>query len=57
MHRCDEKCWLENLKGREHVEDLGLDCRIILIRILGKYGGNLRTGFSWLSVGRSGRIL
>jgi len=30
MHRCDEKCWLENLKGRDHFGDLGLDCRIIL---------------------------
>jgi len=29
--------WLENLKGRDHLEELGVDVRIILeCRILGK---------------------
>jgi hypothetical protein len=28
--------WLESLKGRDHSEDLGVDGRIILKRILGK---------------------
>jgi hypothetical protein len=28
--------WLENLKGRDHTEDLGVDGRIILERVLGK---------------------
>jgi hypothetical protein len=28
--------WLENLKGRDHLEDLGADERIILEWILGK---------------------
>jgi hypothetical protein len=27
--------WLENLKGRDHLEDLGIDERIILEWILG----------------------
>jgi hypothetical protein len=32
--------WLENLKGRDHSEDIGVDGRIILVdSILGKYEG------------------
>jgi hypothetical protein len=34
-----DKCrnfWLGNLKGRDHMEDLGVDERIILAWILGK---------------------
>jgi hypothetical protein len=34
----------ENLKRRDHLEDLGVDGRM-LERILGKYGENVRTGF------------
>jgi hypothetical protein len=30
------KIWLENLKGRDHVEDPGTDGRIILYWIFGK---------------------
>jgi len=33
--------WLENLKGRDHLEDLGVDGRIILGWILRKKGGTL----------------
>jgi hypothetical protein len=29
------KCWLENLKGRYHSENLGVDGKIILKRIFG----------------------
>jgi hypothetical protein len=32
------KFWSENLKGRDHSEDTGVDGRKILERILGKYG-------------------
>jgi hypothetical protein len=28
--------WFENLKGRDHLEDLGMDGKIILEWILGK---------------------
>jgi hypothetical protein len=28
--------WLENIKGREHLEGLGVEGRIILVWILGK---------------------
>jgi hypothetical protein len=33
---------LENLKGRDYLEDIGVDVRIILEWILGKYGGEMR---------------
>jgi hypothetical protein len=43
--------WLENLKGRDHLEDLAVGRKIILYRILGKYGGRVWTGFILLRVG------
>jgi hypothetical protein len=39
---------LENLKGRDHLEDLGVDGKIILEWILGKYDGKFWSGYSWL---------
>jgi hypothetical protein len=33
--------WLENLKGNDHLEDLGVDGRIILEGILGKQDGRV----------------
>jgi hypothetical protein len=36
--------WLENLKGRYHPEDLGVDGRIILEWILVIYSGKLWAG-------------
>jgi hypothetical protein len=30
--------WLENLNGRDHLEDLGIDKRIIIECILGRCG-------------------
>jgi hypothetical protein len=48
---------VENLEGRDHVEDLDVDGRIILERVLGKEGGMLWTGFMWLRIGTSGRLL
>jgi len=38
MHR---KFWLGNLKGRDHSEELGVDERILLEWIIGKYGGRM----------------
>jgi len=36
--------WLENLKGRDHSEDLGVDGNIILESILEKYCENVWIG-------------
>jgi hypothetical protein len=40
--------WLENVKGRDHSEDLDIDERIISECILWKFSGKLWTGFIWL---------
>jgi len=42
--------WLENREGRYHAEELGVDGKIILQWILGKYGGSVWTGFMWLRI-------
>jgi hypothetical protein len=46
--------WSENLKGRDHSEDLGVDGRVIFEWILGKSSGKMWTGFIWLRIGTSG---
>jgi hypothetical protein len=48
------KFWSENLQGSDHSEDLGVDEKIILEWILGKYDGKVWTGFLWLRIGTSG---
>jgi hypothetical protein len=45
------KFWSEDLKGREHEEDLSVDGRIIFECIFGRYGGKLWTGLIWLRKG------
>jgi hypothetical protein len=63
MQYAREKCemhtkfWSENLAGREHSEDLGVDGRIILELILEKLDGRVWTGCLWLRIGTSGRLL
>jgi hypothetical protein len=48
----------ENSKGRDLVEDLGEDGKIILEWILGKCGGKVWcTGVIWLRIGTSGDFL
>jgi hypothetical protein len=42
---------LENLNGRDHVEDLGVD------GMLGKYGEKVWNGFIWLRKGASDGVL
>jgi hypothetical protein len=39
-----EKLWSENLKGRDHSEDLRVDERIMLEWMLEKQGGKVWTG-------------
>jgi hypothetical protein len=48
---------LENLKVRDHTEDLGTDGRIISEWILGKEGVKVWTGFLSLRIGTGGGIL
>jgi len=48
---------LENQKGRDHSEDLGVDRKVILEWILMKQGGKLWTGFIRLRIGTSGGLL
>jgi hypothetical protein len=38
------KFWLENLKGQDHVKDLGVDEKTILEQILQKWHGKVWTG-------------
>jgi hypothetical protein len=47
---------LGSLKGRDRQEDLGVDGRIVLKWILGKYGWRVWIGFVWLRIGTSGKI-
>jgi hypothetical protein len=47
---------LGSLKGRDCQEDLGVDGRIVLKWILGKYGWRVWIGFVWLRIGTSGKI-
>jgi len=51
------KVWLENLKGRDQSEDLGVDGKTILEWILEKYGGKGCTGCIWLSIQIAGGLL
>jgi hypothetical protein len=48
--------WEETLKGRDHVQDLGVDVRIILEWVLWKYGGKVWTGRIWFRMRTSGGL-
>jgi len=45
--------WLENQKGRDHLEDLDVNGKIMLEWILGKWGVKMWTGFIWLRIRNS----
>jgi hypothetical protein len=49
--------WWGNLRERDHLEDIGIDGRIILEWILEKLIGMICTGFIWLRRETSGRLL
>jgi hypothetical protein len=44
----DTKYWSENVKGKNHLEDLGVE---------GEIGGRVWTGFIWLRIGASDGLL
>jgi hypothetical protein len=46
--------WWVNLKERDHWEDTGVDGRIILRRIFGKWDKGVWTGLSWLRIETGG---
>ena len=49
--------WWGNLKGRDHLEDAGLDGWMILRWIFRKWDGEAWTGLIWLRTGTGGRLL
>jgi hypothetical protein len=50
------KYWLENLKGKDHSEDVGVEGRVMLECIIGKYG-EVWTGVVWLRIRTNGGFL
>jgi hypothetical protein len=51
------KFWPENLKGRNHAGNMGIDGSLILQWNLGKYVEMLLSGFIWLRIGADIRLL
>jgi hypothetical protein len=43
-------CWCGILRERDHSEDIGVDCKIILKLNLKKWDGNTLTGMIWLKI-------
>jgi hypothetical protein len=51
------KFMFERLKGRDHLEEAGIDRRMILTWALNKQNGRMWTGFIWLRIWTNGRLL
>jgi len=51
------KLWSENFKEEDHLEDPGIDGRIILELNLGKSGRKLWARCMWLRIGIHGGLL
>jgi hypothetical protein len=49
--------WVENLNGRDQLEDLGIDEKIALEWNLGRLDMRVWTGFIWLRIATSGSPL
>ena len=48
--------WWKNLRERDHLQDLGVDGRIILNRIFRKWCGDMN-GLIWLTIGQGDKLL
>jgi hypothetical protein len=53
----EERVLLRNLRDRYHLEDPGVDVRIILRWTFRKWDGGKWTGLIWLRIGTGGRHL
>jgi hypothetical protein len=51
------KVFVRKPEGRDYLEGIGIDGRIILKWILGKYDRKLRTEFNWRRIRTCGRLL
>jgi hypothetical protein len=50
--RCMQGLWWENLRERDHLEDPGIDGRIVLKWIFRKWDEWKWTGLIWLGIGK-----
>jgi hypothetical protein len=55
----DTGFWCGDLRERDHLEDVGIDGRMIFKRIFKKWdgGGGAWTGLIWLRIGTGGGLL